>query len=322
MALTPFQPRICLLLAEQRKRVGESYVAGGAALNELLGGTRRSRDVDLFHDTAEALAVTWERDRATLAVAGLRVTPSREGPSFVQAQVGDGTNTEVLQWVQDSAYRFFPLVENETFGLTLHPFDHATNKVLALAGRRKVRDWVDAIHCHETLQPLGYLAWAASGKDPGLSPLFILEQAARTRYVQSEIDQLDFEGPAPRAADLSGRWHHALAVARCPSRERRSRGIRAFCRLRCGCLPGRGGRLHRRHRRSIAYVCLGPAPSRRSASPAIASGSASTPGTSTTRSRPGPPGTTGSGTVAVERSTAGARRQRGARRTARASWLG
>jgi len=214
MALTPFQRRICLLLAEQRKRVGESYVAGGAALNELLGGTRRSRDVDLFHDTAEALAVTWERDQATLAVAGLRVTPSREGPSFVQAQVGDGTNTEVLQWVQDSAYRFFPLVENETFGLTLHPFDHATNKVLALAGRRKVRDWVDAIHCHETLQPLGYLAWAASGKDPGLSPLFILEQAARTRYVQSEIDQLDFEGPTPRAADLSGRWHHALEEAR------------------------------------------------------------------------------------------------------------
>jgi hypothetical protein len=66
--------------------------------------------------------------------AGLRVTPSREAPSFVQARVDDGTGSEVLQWVQDSAYRFFPLVEDETFGLTLHPFDHATNKVLALAG--------------------------------------------------------------------------------------------------------------------------------------------------------------------------------------------
>jgi hypothetical protein len=214
MALTPLQRRICLLLAEQRKRSGESYVAGGAALNELLGGTRKSRDVDLFHDTEEALAVTWEKDKAALAAAGLRVTPSREGPSFVQAQVSDASETEVLQWVQDSAYRFFPLIEDETFGVTLHPFDHATNKILALAGRRKARDWVDAIHCHDALQPLGYLAWAASGKDAGLSPLFILEQAARTRYVQAEIDQLAFEGPTPRAADLSRRWHDAIDEAR------------------------------------------------------------------------------------------------------------
>jgi hypothetical protein len=64
------------------------------------------------------------------------------------------------------------------------------------------------------VQPLGYLAWAASGKDPGLSPLFILEQAARTRYVQSELDQLEFEGATPRAAELSLRWHRALDEAR------------------------------------------------------------------------------------------------------------
>ncbi len=214
MALTPLQRRICRLLAEQRRLGGESYVAGGAALNELLGGARVSRDMDLFHDTEEALAATWERDRAALAAAGLRVVVSLQGPAFVQARVDDGAEAEVLQWAQDSAFRFFPLVEDPTFGLTLHPFDHATNKVLALAGRRKVRDWVDAIRCHEAVQPLGYLAWAASGKDPGLSPAFILEQAARTRYVQEEIDQLAFEGPAPRAAGLSVRWHRALDEAR------------------------------------------------------------------------------------------------------------
>jgi hypothetical protein len=42
----------------------------------------------------------------------------------------------------------------------------------------------------------------------------MLEQAARTRYVQAEIDRLAFEGPTPRASDLSVRWHRALEEAR------------------------------------------------------------------------------------------------------------
>lgn len=214
MALTDLQRRICLLLADHRRRSGESYVAGGVALNELLRSRRLSHDVDLFHDTEAALAATWAADRAALAAAGLRVTATREAPSFVQADVSDGTDTEILQWVQDSAYRFFPLVEHPTFGLTLHALDHATNKVLALAGRRQPRDWIDALNCHAELQPLGYLAWAAAGKDPGLSPSFIIEQAARTRYVQSELDALAFDGPTPDAAECSVRWHQAVAEAR------------------------------------------------------------------------------------------------------------
>jgi hypothetical protein len=55
MALTRYQRDVCRLIADHRKSSGESYVAGGVALNELLGGMRRSRDIDLFHDTAEAL---------------------------------------------------------------------------------------------------------------------------------------------------------------------------------------------------------------------------------------------------------------------------
>lgn len=214
MALTAFQRRLCLLLADQRKASGESYVAGGAALNQLLQAPRLSRDVDLFHDTEAALAATWPADRAAIQGAGLSFRLVREGAAFVQAEVSDGRETEILQWAQDSAYRFFPLVEDETFGLTLHPIDHASNKVLALAGRRVVRDWVDTIECHHRLQPLGYLAWAASGKDPGLSPSSIVEQAARTRYAQAELDTLAFDGPTPDAADLSRRWHEAVAEAR------------------------------------------------------------------------------------------------------------
>ncbi len=49
----------------------------------------------------------------------------------------------------------FPLVEDDDLGLARHPFDLATNKVLALVGRLEVRDWVDVLACDAGLQPLG-----------------------------------------------------------------------------------------------------------------------------------------------------------------------
>ena len=121
----------------------------------------------------------------------------------------------VVQWAADSAFRFFPLITHEDFGLTLHPFDLATNKVLALVGRLEARDWVDVITCHTRIQRLGYLAWAASGKDPGFSPAAILEQAGRSaRYSAPEIAELSFAGPAPDAGELSRSWHAMLSEAR------------------------------------------------------------------------------------------------------------
>jgi hypothetical protein len=195
MALTTLQRHVCRVLAEHRKGLGESYVA-------------------LFHETEAALVATWANDRAVLRAAGLRVEPLRELPAFVEARVGDATATVLVQWARDSAFRFFPLVEHDVFGLTLHPFDLATNKLLALVGRREARDWIDIVECHRKVQSLGYLAWAAAGKDPGFSPLRIVEEGARTRYVQSEIDSLDFDGPTPQAADVSYRWHAAVDDAR------------------------------------------------------------------------------------------------------------
>lgn len=126
-----------------------------------------------------------------------------------------GADKVEMEWAADSAYRFYPLVEHAVFGLALHPFDLATNKVLALVGRLEARDWVDIVECSERLQPLGYLAWAACGKDPGFTPHSILEQAARSaRYSDDEIGALAFDGTPPSAADLSRRWHTALAEAR------------------------------------------------------------------------------------------------------------
>jgi hypothetical protein len=215
MALTSFQRDVCRLLAGNRRRSGESYVAGGATLNELLRAPRLSRDIDLFHDTREALEASWRADRSALEENGYELEVVRERPTFVEAEVRRGGDAVIIQWAQDSAYRFFPLVEHDELGLTLHPFDLATSKVLALVGRLEPRDFVDTLTCDQQVQPLGYLAWAASGKDPGFGPSAILELAARAaRYAPAELEGLDFEGDHPDARDLSHRWHRALDTAR------------------------------------------------------------------------------------------------------------
>lgn len=213
MAVTGFQAGILRLLAQHRAERGERYVAGGVALNELLKAPRRSRDIDLFHDSSEALFATWTADQDLLQSNDYSVNVLRESPSFVDALIGKGEEQTTMQWARDSAFRFFPLVENDLMGLTLHAFDLATNKVLAMAGRLEVRDWIDVLQCHRHLQPFGYLVWAACGKDPGYNPRSLLETAGRQHYSQAEVDTLDFEGDCPDARVLGEEWHRALREA-------------------------------------------------------------------------------------------------------------
>jgi hypothetical protein len=214
MPATAFQRHLCRLIAENRVQSGESYVAGGVALNTLLAAPRLSRDIDLFHDTDEALRVCWDKDRALLAANQYSVNVFRQTLTFVEAVVARGTERVIVQWVRDSSFRFFPLIADEQFGLVLHPFDLATNKVLALAGRLEPRDWIDVLTTHEKVQPFGYLIWAACGKDPGFSPGSLLSEARRSgRYSQPELDELAFDGPAPDARLLGKQWHQALSEA-------------------------------------------------------------------------------------------------------------
>jgi hypothetical protein len=132
----------------------------------------------------------------------------------VEATVIRAGKAILVQWTRDSAYRFFPLIEDERFGLTLHPFDLATNKVLALVGRLEVRDWIDVIQSHEKVQNLGYLIWAACGKDPGFSPSFLLAEAKRSnRHTAEDVSQLSFEGLPPDVGELNRAWHDILKEA-------------------------------------------------------------------------------------------------------------
>ncbi len=167
MALTDYQRGILALLAARRIERQESYLAGGAALTAATASARLSRDIDLFHDTREALLSTWEDDRRILQSEGYDLDVKRQAPTFVEAFVRKDGSVVSVEWAVDSAFRFFPLVRGPESLPSLHPFDLATNKTLALIGRLEPRDWIDLIACHDRIQQLGFLCWAACGKDPG-----------------------------------------------------------------------------------------------------------------------------------------------------------
>lgn len=83
-------------------------------------------------------------------------------------------------------FRFFPAQPDREFGYCLHPADLATNKALALAARAEIRDFIDILYLHDTYLTLGALLWAASGKDQGLTPRFILNLASRHMKFREE----------------------------------------------------------------------------------------------------------------------------------------
>jgi hypothetical protein len=188
--LTQFQRELLAVLAAERPT--EKYLAGGAALHFAPNSTRFSRDLDFFHDSVERVATTFEVDRRRLEDAGYSVTLELSQPGFIRATVAGTSEATIVDWAHDSAWRFMPLVRDAAGGLLLHPVDLATNKVLALAGRDEPRDFIDILFVHERILPLGAVCWAAVGKDPGFTPLSLLELLRRRgRHRPEDFARLD-----------------------------------------------------------------------------------------------------------------------------------
>ena len=169
MPLTEFQRAVLRLLAAQRGP--ESFVAGGTVINAAPDSPRYSDDVDIFHDAEESVAIAAAADTDLLAKAGFGIEWLVHRTGFQRALVSRDGRSLRLEWVLDSAFRFFPVQADAEFGWRLHLADLATNKVLALAGRWEVRDFVDTLYLDESYASLGLLAWAAAGKRPGVDPL-------------------------------------------------------------------------------------------------------------------------------------------------------
>lgn len=212
MPLGPFEAEVLHLIA--RNRNPESHVAGATVLNQSPSSPRSSEDIDIFHDTREMLQTALINDSELLRKEGFEVDWITDKENFKRALVRKHGNQTKIEWVHDSAFRFFPVEPDQELGYRLNFWDAATNKVLAAAFRSVIRDYIDLLEIHQHHLSLGALAWAAAGKDDGLSPAFILEEMSRTqRYPAIAYDEVRFSRPVDPKA-LKRVWIGALDEGR------------------------------------------------------------------------------------------------------------
>jgi hypothetical protein len=194
MPLTEYQACLARLLSENR--TFDSYLAGGAAILIEPNTVRFSRDLDYFNDSEARVAEAFSTDRTLLEANGYTVDVDLNQPGYVRAVVRRKEQATKVEWARDSDWRFMPTVRDERVGFMLHPVDLAVNKVLTLAGRDEPRDVLDTLHLHRHVLALGALCWAACGKDPGFTPLSLLELLRRRgRILKEDLERLDLAQP-------------------------------------------------------------------------------------------------------------------------------
>lgn len=212
MPISKFHKEIFRTISANRSP--ESYVAGGTLINR--AGFRYSDDIDLFHNNEDAVLISFDQDRDVLVANGYSVEPRlKPRPGFVRALVASPDGEALLMdWAHESSFRFFPVQKDEEMGWRLHWFDAATNKLLAASSRSEPRDIVDAMQCHRNPVSLGGLIWAAVGKDPGYSPVMMLEEIVRNARINDrDLGVLNVSTPID-VAGLRERFRSACDDAR------------------------------------------------------------------------------------------------------------
>lgn len=175
MPLNRLHVDVLRVLAAERN--ADSYVAGGVAINR--EGPRFSAYIDIFQDNEQRLESAAQADAKSLISAGFRLAWKKIVAGRREAEVESLGETMRLEWVLDSAFRFFPAQPDELFGYVLHPADLAANKASAAANRREPRDIFDLLTVHESILPLGAVICAAVGRFPGQSPEEMLADIRR-----------------------------------------------------------------------------------------------------------------------------------------------
>lgn len=192
------------------------------ALNFADNSARFSEDIDIFHDAEEAVISSSERDVVSLEAAGFWVERQMWAPGFRRALVLRSSEAVKVEWAQDAAWRFFPVGPDPVLGWRLHRFDLLTNKALAMGSRAETRDLVDLV-VHTGEISLHAVVWAACAKDPGFTPMSLLEWMRRNARVQAEV--LAELGVQLSPVDLKERWLNLAAMSEIRIQEAAALGI-------------------------------------------------------------------------------------------------
>lgn len=208
MPLNEIQKHVLSVL--RHKRCSESHVAGGAVINRDVPSPRFSADLDFFHDRPEIVQRCAEEDVSILSENGYSIEWELRTTSAWRARICRGDESLRLVWCNNSPFRFFPVQQDAVFGYCLHQADVATNKILAIAGRSEIRDYIDALFLNDTYLHLGALLWAACDKDKGFTPDSLLHFARKNmRFREDALIRERLAAPLS-LVEIKSRW---LAVA-------------------------------------------------------------------------------------------------------------
>ncbi len=193
MPVEELQRRVAALLKPNRSR--QSFVGGSSVFN--IAFPRRSEDMDVYaHVPIGDVAAG---DVATLKAAGLQVEVDDLFYGFsVEAIVTDGRDVTKVEWNEADRERFFPVMEDETFGWILHRADLAVQKLIAAASRRRPRDAVDVLLIDLLHAPIALFALAAPAKLGAISPTKILDRVLEIAngHPMADYEALDLDNDA------------------------------------------------------------------------------------------------------------------------------
>ncbi len=212
MPLDPLQDLI-VRIASALPEAHTIALAGGGAMIAHGFVDRATQDVDLFTeiDDAEARHVTAAL-RAALRDRGLESRDADRPPAdhrFVAVDPTDGSECTVEVFADGG--RLQPRVMLDV-GPVLHPDDLAADKVLALWGRARPRDFYD-VHALMRHYPPEALLQLAAAKDAGLTiETFLDALNAIKRLTDADWAEDGISADAvPQLTSLFAEWRAALA---------------------------------------------------------------------------------------------------------------